>query len=513
MERRYTVEMMWRVCVGAMLGLKTNNGYPMLIQAVVLSGGSGTRLWPLSREKYPKQLLSLTGEDSLLQATLRRVEGTVGVEWVAPMVVCNEEYRFVIAEQLRLMGTSGAVVLEPVGKNTAPALTIAALSAIKNGANPVLLVMPADHVITDRAAFQAAVSKGAALALQGAVVTFGITPETPETGYGYIQAGEVFGDQGARKIARFVEKPDLATAQSYLDQGSFLWNSGLFMMQAQVWLQAIGACRPDILAACEAATQAGSTDGEFIRVGKEAFGACPSDSIDYAVMERLTTQGGVDAEGQSQLPIGVVVPLSAGWSDVGAWDALWQVLPKDADGNVAQGDVVMQGTSNTLALSEGRLLACVGVKDLVVVETADAVLVAHKSKTQDVKKIVDHLKAASRTEGQMHRKVFRPWGWYDSVDSGPRFQVKRIVVKPGAALSLQMHHHRAEHWIVVSGTAKVTRGNETLLVSENESTYIPLGTTHRLENPGKVALEMIEVQSGSYLGEDDIVRFDDVYGR
>lgn len=467
----------------------------------------------MSREKYPKQLLSLTGEDSLLQATLRRVEGTVGVEWVAPMVVCNEEYRFVIAEQLRLMGASGAVVLEPVGKNTAPALTIAALSAIKNGANPVLLVMPADHVITDRAAFQAAVSKGAALALQGAVVTFGITPETPETGYGYIQTGEVFGEQDARKIARFVEKPDLATAQSYLDQGNFLWNSGLFMMQAQVWLQAIGACRPDILAACEAATRAGSTDGEFIRVGKEAFGACPSDSIDYAVMERLTTQGGRGVEGASQLPLGVVVPLSAGWSDVGAWDALWQVLPKDADGNVAQGDVVLQGTSNTLALSEGRLLTCVGVQDLVVVETADAVLVAHKSKTQDVKKIVDHLKAAGRTEGQTHRKVFRPWGWYDSVDRGPRFQVKRIVVKPGAALSLQMHHHRAEHWIVVSGTAKVTRGDETLLLSENESTYIPLGTTHRLENPGKVALEMIEVQSGSYLGEDDIVRFDDVYGR
>lgn len=479
----------------------------MLIQPVVLSGGSGTRLWPLSREKYPKQLLPLIGEDSLLQATVRRVDGIAGVELAAPLVVCNEEYRFVIAEQLRVMGKPGIVVLEPLGRNTAPALTIAARAAMKNGADPVLLVMPADHVIVDKQAFQAVVRQGAALANDGAVVTFGVTPDAPETGYGYIQSGESFGGDGAKRIARFVEKPNVQTAQAYLDEGSYSWNSGLFMMRASVWLAALEICRPDIAAACETAWTQGSADGEFVRVGKDAFSQCPSDSIDYAVMERI-------AAGQNtSLPVGVVIPLAAGWSDVGAWEALWNVLPKDADGNVAQGDVLMQDSRNTLALSEGRLIACVGVDDLIVVETADAILVAHKNKTQDVKKIVDRLKQAGRSEGQTHRKVFRPWGWYDSVDSGERFQVKRIVVKPGAALSLQMHHHRAEHWIVVSGTAKVTQGEKTYLLSENESTYIPLGTTHRLENPGKVELEMIEVQSGSYLGEDDIVRFEDVYGR
>ena len=481
----------------------------MLIQPVVLSGGSGTRLWPLSREKYPKQLLPLIGEDSLLQATVRRVDGIAGLEVAAPLVVCNEEYRFVIAEQLRVMGKPGTVVLEPLGRNTAPALTLAAQAAIKNGADPVLLVMPADHVIVNTQAFQAVVRQGATLAAAGAVVTFGITPDAPETGYGYIQSGDAFGADGAKRIARFVEKPDLATAQAYLDEGTYSWNSGLFMMRASVWLAALEVCRPDIAAACQMAWAQGREDGEFVRVGKEAFSQCPSDSIDYAVMERI-------AVGHAQaaaLPVGVVIPLSAGWSDVGAWEALWNVLPKDAEGNVAQGDVLMQDSRNTLALSEGRLIACVGVDDLIVVETADAILVAHKNKTQDVKKIVDRLKQAGRSEGQTHRKVFRPWGWYDSVDSGERFQVKRIVVKPGAALSLQMHHHRAEHWIVVSGTAKVTVGDKTLLLSENESTYIPLGTTHRLENPGKLALEMIEVQSGSYLGEDDIVRFEDVYGR
>ena len=484
---------------------------PILVQPVVLSGGSGTRLWPLSREKYPKQLLSLVGQDSLLQATVRRVTGTPGVTLTAPMVVCNEEYRFVIAEQLRLLGDSGAVVLEPCGRNTAPALTLSALAATKGGADPVLLVMPADHVITDVAAFQKVVSQGAALAAAGAVVTFGITPDVPETGYGYIQTGELFAssaDAAARTIARFVEKPDLATAQSYLDAGNYLWNSGLFMMRASVWLSALGVCRADILAACQLAWEAGQTDGEFMRVGKDLFAACPSDSIDYAVMERLAT-----ASASSTLPAGVVLPLNAGWSDVGAWDALWQVLPKDASGNVAQGDVLLQDCENTLALSEGRLVACVGVSDLVVVETADAILVSHKDKTQDVKKIVDRLKAQNRAEGSIHRKVFRPWGSYDGVDAGARFQVKRIVVKPGGTLSLQMHHHRAEHWIVVSGTARVTKGEDSFLLSENQSTFIPLGTTHRLENPGRVPLEMIEVQSGSYLGEDDIVRFEDVYGR
>jgi len=496
----------------------------MLIQPIVLSGGSGTRLWPLSREKYPKQLLPLIGEDSLLQATVRRVEGIVDAELAAPMVVSNEEYRFVIAEQLRVMGKPGTIVLEPTGRNTAPALTLAALSATKNEANPILLVMPADHVMVNKVAFQSAVRAGAALAAQGAIVTFGITPDTPETGYGYIQAGTVFeakggghGDSGeARLIARFVEKPNLQTAQAYLDDGSYLWNSGIFMMQASVWLAAIGACRADILTACQTAWSLGSTDGEFVRVGKDAFSNCPSDSIDYAVMERLAGTGvgaGSSMGSGSTLPSGVVIPLSAGWSDVGSWDALWQVLPKDGAGNVLQGDVLLQDCSNTLAVSEGRLVACVGVNDLIVVETADAILVAHKDKTQDVKKIVDTLKKQGRAEGHIHRKVFRPWGWYDGVDAGERFQVKRIVVKPAGILSLQMHHHRAEHWIVVSGTAKVTRGEETYLVSENQSTFIPLGTTHRLENPGRVPLEMIEVQSGSYLGEDDIVRFEDVYGR
>ena len=478
----------------------------MQIQPVVLSGGSGTRLWPLSREKYPKQLLPLIGDDSLLQATVRRVEGIAGLKIAEPMVVCNEEYRFVIAEQLRLMGTPGAIVLEPFGRNTAPALTLAALAAMRDGGDPVLLVMPSDHVILDVPAFQSVVREGAELAERGAIVTFGITPDSPETGYGYIQGGDEFGDGGARTIARFVEKPDLATAQVYLDDGSYYWNSGLFMMRASVWLAAIKICRGDIFTACVAAWEQGSVDGEFLRVDKDAFAQCPKDSIDYAVMERL-------ASSKDTLPPGVVIPLSAGWSDVGAWDALWEVLPKNEDGNVIQGDVVMVGSHNTLAISEGRLLACLGVDDMIVVQTPDAVLVAHKSKTQEVKEIVDHLKREGRSEGMLHRKVYRPWGSYDGVDVGERFLVKRIVVKPGSCLSLQMHHHRAEHWIVVRGTAKVTRGDSTFLVSENESTFIPLGTHHRLENPGRIPLEMIEVQSGSYLGEDDIVRFEDVYGR
>ena len=487
----------------------------MLIQPVVLSGGSGTRLWPLSREKYPKQLLALIGADSLLQATVRRVESIEGATLSPPMVVCNEDYRFVIAEQLRLMARPGRIVLEPTGKNTAPALTLAALASMQSGADPILLVMPADHVITGGAEFRRVVADGAVLAAQGAVVTFGITPDAPETGYGYIESGAPHpgGAATARGIARFVEKPDLATAQAYLAAGSYLWNSGLFMMQASVWLAAIGHCRADILAACQTAWDQGQTDGEFVRVNPEAFALCPSDSIDYAVMERIAVDGAGAPGGPRTLPPGVVMPLDAGWSDVGAWDALWDVLPKDAQGNVSQGDVLLHDCQDTLSLSEGRLLACVGVRDLVVVETSDAVLVVHKDRTQDVKKIVDRLKQLGRSESSIHRKVFRPWGWYDSVDSGERFQVKRITVKPGGMLSLQMHHHRAEHWIVVSGTARVTRGNETFLLSENQSTFIPLGTTHRLENPGRVPLDMIEVQSGTYLGEDDIVRFEDAYGR
>ena len=481
------------------------------IQPTVLSGGSGTRLWPLSREKYPKQLLPLIGQDSLLQATLRRSQNIEGLQTTAPIVVCNEEYRFVIAEQLRQLGAQGQVVLEPAGRNTAPALTIAALTARSGGQDPVLLVMPADHVINDLPAFHHAIRAGAGQAAIGAMVTFGVTPTAPETGYGYIQAGAALdaNPAGARSISKFVEKPDLATAQAYLKEGNYLWNGGIFMVLASVWLKAIGTLKPAILAACETAFSHIKTDGEFVRVDKQAFLNCPGDSIDYAVMEHLAGQNASHAG----LPPGVVIPLSAGWSDVGSWDALWNVLPKNELGNVMQGDAILQDCSNTLAISDGRLLACVGLTDLIVVETPDAVLVAHKSKTQDVKKIVDALKAQNRPEGNVHRKVHRPWGWYDSVDQGKRFQVKRIVVKPQGILSLQMHHHRAEHWIVVSGTARVTRGEESYLVTENQSTFIPLGAKHRLENPGTVPLELIEVQSGSYLGEDDIVRFEDVYGR
>jgi len=476
----------------------------MNLLPVILSGGSGTRLWPLSREQYPKQLLPLVGEDSLLQATALRLDGLPGL--MEPLLVCNEEHRFVVAEQLRLIGKHASLLLEPVGRNTAPALTIAALWALRAG-DPVMVVMPADHVILDGAGFRDAVARAAGLAGAGLAATFGITPNCPETGYGYIQRGAALaGDSGGHALTRFVEKPDRTTAQSYLDSGDYLWNSGLFVMKASVWKNAIGVCRPDILAACEAALAEAKTDGDFVRVGKEAFAACPADSIDYAVMEKITA-------GVAGLPKAAVIPLSAGWSDVGAWDSLWQVLPKDAAGNAFRGDVMLHDTTDTLAFSESRLVACVGVRDLVVVETPDAVLVAHKDRTQDVKKIAERLKREARGEAQLHRKVERPWGSYDGVDSGERFQVKRIVVKPGASLSLQMHHHRAEHWIVVCGTAKVTRGEETLLVTENESTFIPLGTKHRLENPGKVMLEMIEVQSGSYLGEDDIVRFEDHYGR
>ncbi|HXE41202.1 MAG TPA: mannose-1-phosphate guanylyltransferase/mannose-6-phosphate isomerase [Azonexus sp.] len=475
------------------------------ILPVVLSGGSGTRLWPLSREKYPKQLLPLVGEQSMLQATVARLDGIAGLG--EPLLVCNEDHRFVVAEQMRLLGKQGKALLEPFGRNTAPALTLAALWAQRQEDDPVLVVMPADHVILDGAVFRETVVKAVALAEAGLAVTFGITPDCPETGYGYIQQGVPLADgSGAFSLARFVEKPNREVAQSYLDSGDFLWNSGLFVMRASTWVNALQLCRPDILEVCRVALQQGSEDGEFVRVDRAVFEKCPSDSIDYAVMERLTT-------GQPGLPESAVIPLSAGWSDVGAWDALWKVLPKSDAGNASRGDVLLEGCRDTLAISEGRLVACVGVSNLVVVETDDAVLVAHHDATQDVKKIVDRLKADQRSVAQWHRKVYRPWGWYDGVDCGERFQVKRIGVKPGAALSLQMHHHRAEHWIVVSGTARVTKGEEVFLVTENQSTYIPLGVKHRLENPGIVPLEMIEVQSGSYLGEDDIVRFEDTYGR
>ncbi|MDX9718111.1 MAG: mannose-1-phosphate guanylyltransferase/mannose-6-phosphate isomerase, partial [Thauera sp.] len=423
-----------------------------------------------------------------------------------PLVITNEEYRFIIAEQLRQIGVrSPQIVLEPVGRNTAPALTLAALTAAEEG-DPILLVMPADHVIGDLGAFQHTIAVGAAAARSGALVTFGIVPDRAETGYGYIRAGAVLAaGEGARTLEEFVEKPDRETAERYVSSGEYYWNSGIFMMKASVWMAAITHFNPDMARSCSAAIDGRSQDADFVRLDAAAFERSPSDSIDYAVMEKLATA--------SDLGQGVVVPLSAGWSDVGAWDALWAVSEKDADGNAARGEVIFEGSHNTLVHADSRLVAAIGCEDMIVVETPDAVMVAHKTRTQDVKKVVARLKAEGRSLTQSHRKVYRPWGWYDSIDAGERFQVKRIVVNPGAKLSLQMHHHRAEHWIVVRGTAEVTSGDKTFLLAENESTYIPLGHTHRLSNPGKVPLEIIEVQSGSYLGEDDIVRFEDTYGR
>ncbi|HRP95193.1 MAG TPA: mannose-1-phosphate guanylyltransferase/mannose-6-phosphate isomerase [Rhodocyclaceae bacterium] len=478
------------------------------LQPVILSGGSGTRLWPLSREQYPKQLLPLIGSDTLLQDTALRLRGFAGAATVddEAIVVCNEEYRFITAEQLRAAGcASRRIVLEPCGRNTAPALTLAALLAGRNGDDPVLLVMPADHVIRDRDAFYRAVDAGLDAACDGAMVTFGIVPDRAETGYGYIRVGdEVMA--GVHALAAFVEKPDAATAQDYVESGAYLWNSGLFMVRASVWLKAIAEFDAAIAQSCRCAMDEAAQDADFVRVAREPFVACPSNSIDYAVMEKLAESHAVDI-------VPRVVPMSVGWSDVGAWDALWSLSGKDAQGNAGRGDALFEDTRNTLVHATDRMVACLGVDDLVVVETADAVMVAHRERTQDVKRIVARLKAEGRSQVAAHRKIHRPWGFYDSIDAGERFQVKRIVVKPGAALSLQMHHHRAEHWIVVRGTAKVTRGDESFLLSENQSTYIPLGVTHRLENPGKLPLEMIEVQSGSYLGEDDIVRFEDSYGR
>ena len=481
----------------------------MIIQPVILCGGSGTRLWPLSREQYPKQLLCLNGNHTMLQATALRLGGielAADDVLAAPLLVGNEEYRFLIAEQLRQVGVEHpTLILEPCGRNTAPALTLAALAAQLEGADPVLVFMPADHVIQDEAAFRAAVVQGAGLAEQGKLVTFGIKPTAPETGYGYIKLGAALAD-GASLVDQFVEKPDAATAEGYLASGRFLWNGGIFVIKASVWLAKMEECRADIAAACLKAYDGRQQDHDFLRPEKAAFADCPSDSIDYAVLERLAREGSNTGEV-------AVVPLDARWSDVGAWSALWEIGDKDAGGNVLMGDVLSVDSEDTLVIAEDRLVACIGLKNMVVVETADAILVADRSEIQKVKEVVGQLKTKKRSESLSHRKVFRPWGWYDSIDFGERFQVKRIVVNPGGCLSLQMHHHRAEHWIVVSGTAKVTRGDETILVSENQSTYIPLGVTHRLENPGVVALEMIEVQSGSYLGEDDIVRFEDIYGR
>jgi mannose-1-phosphate guanylyltransferase/mannose-6-phosphate isomerase len=479
-----------------------------MIIPVILSGGSGSRLWPLSRENQPKQLLALSSVQTMLQETIRRLRGFQESDGGcgAPIVVCNVEHRFMVAEQLRAVGVAGArIILEPVGRNTAPALALAALAAAESGEDPILLVMPADHVIADRLAFHAAVMAGLMAAHNGALVAFGVVPSRPEMGYGYIRTG-ARRDDGVLKLAAFVEKPDLERAKAYLASGEYLWNSGLFMMRASVWLKAMAALNPAMGTACRTAFEAGARDTDFVRVDAESFGACPSDSIDYAVMEKLAEQP------QLGIP-GVVVPMSAGWSDVGAWDALWDVLDKDAAGNASHGDTISEDCENSLLYGGERLVAGVGLKNIIVVETPDAVLVADKSRTQDVKKIVTRLKAEGRSLADTHRKIYRPWGWYDSIDFGERFQVKRIVVNPGAKLSLQMHHHRAEHWIVVTGTAEVTNGDKVFLLSENESTYIPLGHLHRLANPGKVPLEIIEVQSGSYLGEDDIVRFEDTYGR
>lgn len=480
----------------------------MNVQPVILCGGSGTRLWPLSRESHPKQMLALDGAHTLLQATALRLDASAvpsGWRLERPLIVGREEYRFVTAEQLRQVDIDPAgIVLEPVGRNTAPALTVAALVATAGGeADPVLAVMPADHVIVHPERFRAALAHAVLLAADGMVATFGIVPTAAETGYGYIRRGRELAGVPAATIGAFVEKPDAETAQRYLACGEYLWNSGIFVVRASVWLAQIARFRPDILAACRIAMAEGRNEHDFMRVGAQAFAACPAESIDVAVMEQLVAAG---------VP-GAVLPLDAGWSDVGAWGALWQIGKKDGNGNVLEGDVIALATRNTLVRAESRLVACVGLDDAIVVETPDAVLVAHRDRLDQVRNVVAALKQQARPECDAHRKVFRPWGCYDSVDGGQRFQVKRIVVKPGARLSLQMHHHRAEHWVVVVGTAKVTRGSEEFLLSENESTYIPLGTPHRLENPGKVPLEIIEVQSGAYLGEDDIVRFEDTYGR
>ena len=464
-----------------------------LLQPVLLSGGSGTRLWPLSREAYPKQFLPLAGDDTMVQATWRRV---APLATTAPIVVANEEHRFLVAEQLRQIDAPvPAILLEPVGRNTAPAIAAAALQAMVEGHDPLLLVLPSDHVVRNEEGFRTAVRDASAAAEAGALVTFGIVPDAPETGFGYIQADA--GD-GLRRVLRFVEKPDAETAQSYLEAGGYYWNSGMFLFRASRYLEELRKFRPDILDAVSLAFASAQRDGDFIRLDKEAFAASPADSIDYAVMEKTA-----DA---------MVLPVDIGWNDVGSWSALWDVAERDADGNAHHGDVIAVDTRNSYAYAQ-RLVALVGVDDMVVVETDDAILVARKDRVQDVKLVVAQLKESQRSQAVLHRKVYRPWGAYDSIDMGERFQVKRITVKPGGVLSLQMHHHRAEHWIVVSGTAKVTRGEDTLLLSENQSTYIPLGVTHRLENPGMVPLELIEVQSGSYLGEDDIVRFEDAYGR
>ncbi len=482
----------------------------MQVIPLILAGGGGTRLWPLSRSHYPKQFLSVDGVETLLQGTLNRVSGK-GENPLSglgrPIVICNEDHRFLVGEQARLIEqTFDTILLEPVGRNTAPALTAAALCAVAGGEDPLLLAMPADQLVRDTAAFRDAVRLGIEQASSGRLVTFGVLPTAPETGYGYIQLGAPVPEavEGVHHIAAFREKPAREQAEKFIATGQFRWNAGIFLLRCSVWLDAMARYRPDILAATRSAMEQGSRDGEFFRLDRNAFADCPSDSIDYAVMERIA----FDQPEQT-----AVISLDAGWSDVGSWSSLWEVSPKDDAGNVSRGDVCVIDSKDTLVFSESRLVAAVGCQDLVIVETADAVLVMPREQSQKVKAVVDWLSAEKRAERSTHRRVYRPWGSYEGVDSGERFQVKRIVVKPGGSLSLQMHHHRAEHWIVVNGTARVTRGEEVFLLTENQSTFIPLGATHRLENPGTIALEMVEVQSGAYLGEDDIVRFEDKYRR
>ena len=467
-----------------------------MLTPVLLSGGVGSRLWPVSRETHPKQFLPLAGELSMLQETLQR---TSGLEESPPLVVCNEEHRFMVAEQLRQVDIkASALILEPQGRNTAPAVALAALQALTTDPESLLLVLPADHLIQDVVAFSNAVSKAVPLAQQGRLVTFGVVPSSPETGYGYIKCGASIAPD-LYDLERFVEKPDAATAQAYLDSGSYLWNSGMFLLRAATYLEQLGEFAPDILACSREAMAGASTDLDFVRPAADAFARSPSDSIDYAVMEKTT--------------VGAVVSLDCGWSDVGAWSALWDVAERDAQGNVCKGDIILDDCSDSYFRSDSRLVAATGVANLVVVETADAILVADRNKVQDVKRIVNRLKAQDRPEASQHRRIYRPWGSYESLVMSERFQVKRIVVNPGQTLSLQMHHHRAEHWVVVHGTAEVTCEDKVFMLGEDESTYIPLGHKHRLANPGRIPLELIEVQSGAYLGEDDIVRYEDVYGR
>jgi len=472
-----------------------------MITPVILSGGAGTRLWPLSRELYPKQLLPLTGPRTLLQQTAQRLDGLASA---APIVVCNEAHRFLVAEQLRQLKIEPrATILEPFGRNTAPAIALAAHAALKGLAtqatavDPLLLVLPADHVVRDVGAFHQAVHTALAPAEAGQMVTFGVSATTPETGYGYIERGAAYG--AVFRIARFVEKPNAQRAREFINSGNYYWNSGMFLFRARRYLQELERFAPEMARICEAAYRGAKADLDFTRIDAALFEACPADSIDYAVMEKTA-----DA---------AVVPLDAGWSDVGSWSSLHEASDADAHGNVTHGDVISEDTEGCYLYSGSRLVAAVGLRDHVVVETKDAVLVAPKARVQDVKRLVQHLKERGRYEHSLHREVFRPWGSYDSLESGPRFQVKLLKVKPGATLSLQMHHHRAEHWVVVAGTARITRGEEEFLLEENQSTYIPIGIKHRIENPGMIPLEIIEVQSGSYLGEDDIVRFEDRYGR